>query len=970
MKKNKLKFFVVLLMFAFIAPSFNSTSNLFPIEDIKEETEEEIPKTSDTAPETVDIKSIRFVHEKGETNFLWEMVGIFYGAFNLGTYEGTYTSVAGNIHGLDVYSGSTGAFSNGRTIVPTMSEPAISIIQDHLDSGEFVHRFRNGYYIRPIGYSCSYPNTYYQNWVDDVEIPWTSVQTDGILRNGIIVEYMGHKVYYAKIYWNLHPTIILDSNYYNLQNVRIEVRDETTLEWLQQDPTDIVLQHSDYKLRIYDKNTNDLIFEDTSLVGFTYYRTISIPSIKITNNADEQITSYLFNRSTVPTDFYQYAYLDSNYESYDNSSYIENFDSNSFNDASISFENNSNDCPLLSLSYEHQIDIGENNTFQIYPIETVNEITSVKFWNNITLQNETLVESDGHYSKVINSSYSMYYSVEIYIEDSAGYYNIMKIDDIFVLKNRIRINLENLQNKYIQYSSIDVSASLYEFDGTSFSGNMNFSLSFPNGTIILEDQQNNLEYDIGYVCDYYTLICEYFGDIDNLATTVTTLFEVIPPPGKTLTLVYFDETPVFNLTINPYETRLYNMTSFDDEILYIMYFDIHANEIGNQVFNFSTTNTLDYTPSIFEQCRISLSDQLSNPLIFENYHIYIDSQAIYSNTFYRTVDSVLNISITDMFGNLLYEDEYNVDRDDNFIDLTLNQFSLKILNNMADASILNITNIENPLDFVLSENIAVSEIITISLKEGTYSIFYIDDADEEHTFEIILNSAKLIILNTTFRSVYFSLFSEDGLGVSSDVVRLYIDGCRKDVGFVWTTGTTTNVQVLDYFNQEIYNGDIDTSDITEFNIYVPLYTLLIANNYSSSMELVISREDTDIEFKQVIPADAAISYRFLGEKTYFIKFYLLNGTLFDSTYIFLKENDQLVPFGYKSIPIDSVVTYQTTLTDILFVIGIVSSLLITVIFVIRKSRKFEDREIDSNKKWKDKITDPTKDAQLNLSEML
>jgi len=697
--------------------------------------------------------------------------------------------------------------------------------------------------------------------------------------------------------------------------------------------------------------TTDSLFIDPGI----NYKNITIPVVYIENNADEQITAFLFNESSVPTDFYTYSYLDSDYESYENSSYIENFDSNSFQDTTISFENNSNNCPTLSLAYENQICIGENNTFNIYPIKTVNDISIVKIWNNITLVNETLTESLGYYTKNFNSSYSHYYSIEIYIEDTSGYYNIMKIDNIFVLKNRIRINLENLQNKYIQYTSLNVSASLYKFDGSLFSGSVNFTLKYPNGTIIKEDETPNLEYNFGYTCDYYTLIAEYFGDLDNLACSVETIFEVITPPGQSYQQIYFDEDPIFNITISPYSTEFHNMTSFSDENLYIMYFDIYNNELQSEVFNFSTTNTLDYTPEMLKQCRIILTNQFNNLLQFENYHVYIDSESMLSNLFYRTVDSTLNITVYDLFGNLLYEDDYIVEREDNYIDLTLNQFSLKILNQLHESTILNITNEINPLDFVLSEYIAIEELISLYVKAGNYSIYYLDDSGEENTISLNLDQSRLIILNTTYHNVHFAFFDLSGLGLDPDTARFYINSERRDIGKNWIQGNICNLKVLDFFNETLYNNDISLIGITEFNIYLPVFTMLINNNYSTSMEMSIERIGNDIEFRQIISAQDGFPIRLLANVQYGIHMYYINGSLAESKTILLNKNYKIESFGFYSelVPItpeDIQMQYQDFLLWGLF--AIVALTVMSVLFIKSKRdlEKTQPRKSKSKKR--------------------
>jgi hypothetical protein len=1070
-KKKKSKIFTILLIIVFLF----SNSNIEQNNVIEKET---IPKMSSVVAGTLELNAIRFTHIKGT--------------------EDCKTRITFNAIDIqDAYDGETlrmsimSSFPSGvvRRIDTGLSE------DNTIMFSEFTYNVVNdgGY---GQSFECYSSNEYLTSY-SSLAYVYDDNSTSGNTNKEIYytqTQGTSHSNYELfDLRWDLYPIISIDSDFYNLNNIRIEVYDRVIASWTEYDPNNIILTHPQYKIRIYDKQTSDLIFEDTSYQYFKFYREVSIDSIKlinnyeepilfkltgtssdniqvnpfsstillndgytaytvedlygnelnpggsittgdnitytplygdgvyltyidqneitldfesfeteidfgdgyipvlnqlfnaernltidisvydlssnlltndslfispglnyknitipvvyIENNANEQITAYLFNESSEPTDFYTYSYLDSDYESYENSSYIENFDSNSFQDTTISFENNSNNCPSLSIAYENQIGIGENNTFNIFPIKTVNDISIVKIWNNITLVNETLTESSGYYSKTFNSSYSHYYSVEIYIEDTSGYYNIMKIDNIFVLKNSIRINLENLQNKYIQYTSLNVSASLYEFDGSLISGSVNFTLKYPNGTIIKEDETPNLEYNFGYSCGYYTLIVEYFGDLDNLLCNVETIFEVITPPGISYQPIYFNEDPIFNITISPYSSEFHNMTSFSNELLYIMYFDIYNNELQDEVFNFSTTNTLDYTPEMLKQCRIILTDQFSNLLEFENYHVYINSESILSNLFYRSVDSTLNITIYDLFGNLLYENDYIVEREDNFIDLTIDQFSLKILNQLEDSTILNITNDINPLEFVLSEYIAINELLSLYVKDGNYSIYFIDDSGDEHTLSLNINQSRLIVLNTTYHEVHFAFFDISGLGLDPDTARFYINDNRRDIGKNWIQGDNCSIKVLDYFNETLYSESISLVGLTEYNIYLPVYTMLINNNYSTSMEISIKRIGNGIEFKQIIPGQYGIDIRLLANVEYGIKMYYTNGSFAESKTVLLNENYEKISFGdYEEIINAIPDLVQTETNDWIIAVSIIFLIaFIAVIIVILLIRKFNTR---------------------------
>jgi hypothetical protein len=105
---------------------------------------------------------------------------------------------------------------------------------------------------------------------------------------------------------------------------------------------------------------------------------------------------------------------------------------------------------------------------------------------------------------------------------------------------------------------------------------------------------------------------------------------------------------------------------------------------------------------------------------------------------------------------------------------------------------------------------------------------------------------------------------------------------------------------MDYFNSTLVNQQIDVSSITEYNIYIPVFTLFLNNNYSTAMKVQIFRDNTNIEFTQVIPSQSAISYRFLANIEYEIYVSDLNDTVqYNSTFT-LDENNYIINFGYYS----------------------------------------------------------------------
>jgi len=257
---------------------------------------------------------------------------------------------------------------------------------------------------------------------------------------------------------------------------------------------------------------------------------------------------------------------------------------------------------------------------------------------------------------------------------------------------------------------------------------------------------------------------------------------------------------------------------------------------------------------------------------------------------------------------------------------------------------LNITNEINPLDFVLSEHIAIEELISLYVKEGNYSIYYIDDSGEENTLSLNVDQSRLVILNTTYHEVHFSFFDLSGLGLDPDTARFYINSERRDIGKNWVQGNICNIEVLDFFNETLYNDDISLVGITEFNIYLPIFTMIINNNFTESMEISIQRISNNIEFKQIIPAQFGFNIRLLANVQYGIHMYYTNGTLADSKTILLDENYKQISFGFYSEAISiTPEDIQIEMKDYLM-LTIISVIALTVIalLLIKKSKDLEN----------------------------
>lgn len=112
------------------------------------------------------------------------------------------------------------------------------------------------------------------------------------------------------LFYHLEPMFEINSTHYNTQNTRLLVYQPTienydegdaagySMGWQEQQYESVVLCNPFYKIKILDKESNATIFQDTAIKNFTYSRKVTIPSLKIENNAGEIINVSIYSGAT------------------------------------------------------------------------------------------------------------------------------------------------------------------------------------------------------------------------------------------------------------------------------------------------------------------------------------------------------------------------------------------------------------------------------------------------------------------------------------------------------------------------------------------------------------------------------------------------------------------------------------------------------------------------------------------------
>ena len=119
--------------------------------------------------------------------------------------------------------------------------------------------------------------------------------------------------------------------------------------------------------------------------------------------------------------------------------------------------------------------------------------------------------------------------------------------------------------------------------------------------------------------------------------------------------------------------------------------DLYENLLEWQNWTDSYQSFYEYTPANLRECFVSITDQSSNYIDWEQFKLKINGSLIYSNSFYQELGTNFNLSIWDRFDNYLISTNHTVSREDNYIPLTVNLYSLKIRNQEEQFIYLNMT---------------------------------------------------------------------------------------------------------------------------------------------------------------------------------------------------------------------------------------------------------------------------------------
>lgn len=884
---------------------------------------------------------------------------------------------------------------------------------DHLGLSQFsYHELHDGSYGQVLdGYSEQYITNYGDSDLNKYSPDFT---VDKELNYGSSSQTTDSDSASFMLYWNLQPIISLDSDYYNFDNVRYEVYDKIIASWTEFDPTDIILSHPEYKLRIYDKETNNLIFEDSDYQFFKYYREISLDTLKIQNNAPEPVSTsirenghykgaYSFDLeevNTQPSDFIDTSgngcltYIS---DEIDGHNKVLTLDDQSATDScSIYREFNYQLNPTIEVWVAKSSLIAVDCSFSFYEGST--RIISLYFSDNNLEGHESdhilqIIDTDFflntntfvHLKLVLNNYTNTYaiYRNEVLLEAAREYYE-NSTNGISKMLISTRTSHSNFQYHfdafdfswspdYYEGRNLELNTSEDLWSWESFpewesgyygvdenlddwvnsgndvceivseiedhknvihvEGDVNDKISKPYNTaqssgdveiFIYKITSSRLEFRIWntelfidqFVCRVAfgnDLKIDFEGttndaDIQNYILNTWIHIRIVWERDSTCTL-YIDGIDISTRTGKDYDSRhfmLYNryndgqkyyidglgidsdgslpfsyantlentttsplpmetnystqvnpyssvQTNYTVSNYLVGITDLYDNVLETQgLSNSSEDNEIIYTPPNVRTCLISLSDQRSNYLDWQNYRIKIDGSSIYEQYFYREIAEIVNISIYDRFDQYLTSEIYTVERDDNFINIQLTLHSLKIFNQQELFNFVNVTRDPNYYDTseYWSEWLAPNEIAEFRLSEGHYKIEIQSNENStnlEYGYYLTCDDILLLTSANTITNTILSILNVNStLGNQITNVEINITNQNSEIN-----SSIINIDInLENINSTL--GDqlinLDTA-ITNLNSDVDTLFLFTNNsliNLNSSLDSLFLNVETNI----------------------------------------------------------------------------------------------------------------------------
>jgi hypothetical protein len=672
---------------------------------------------------------------------------------------------------------------------------------------------------------------------------------------------------------------------------------------------------------------------------------IPIPYSKYYFIKPESLPSYLTSNLTDVIRFFSYIY-NLNYTNDPSPDEIRMYSTGDFDENTITYNNQPSTIALLSTyNILNNYVAGWHN----YSLGTqINSAYGIVGFETLEFSNEFLIET---YSKenLLGDNYDPYfiYNISKFFQGSGILYCQTNITETLTLRSSDTLNL-NLQ----EGDRIEVI-----FNTTS---NNKIDLNLKNNGVqqksYILSSQGNADYSTRtktfIISQNFTMDqLEFTGIFDNTKNLIIDKILIYRPSENQFTY-YLDPFGRKELVLQ--FPKNYSIEIYEEESL-------------EEIVNITTSETLQtiiFESIVLETCYITFYDSNNEYLEFSRFITYVnytydentvENERLSDNILSVDDDTSISFNIYDSF-NVLVKNYQTYE--ETFIDITLNVYSLKIKNEAKEY--VNYTLKNNASSIIKTGNIFPEEIIKFHISSGIYLFNYTNNENDlEYDVIISLTDHEILVLNSTYFDVYFSLFTYDGLGINHDLVRFYINGYRKDFGFNTLKQDTNTLMVLDYFNQTLFNKQIDLSRNTEYNIFIEVYSMILFNNYSHAVKIQIERND--IEFEQIIESNFGFSYRMLPKVEYQLSVFYLNGTLIEEKEIELDVNNKIVSFGFYEVEVSDdfsriAKSYENIIVLILFGVGVFLIVVGIALYLQKKNQGLKEKRRNSSLEHKLKST--------------
>jgi len=349
--------------------------------------------------------------------------------------------------------------------------------------------------------------------------------------------------------------------------------------------------------------------------------------------------------------------------------------------------------------------------------------------------------------------------------------------------------------------------------------------------------------------------------------------------------------------VYPYSQEI---TPYSQSNYLVQIADLYDNALEYQYLtNISEDNEIVYTPPNVQNCFISISDQQGNYLDWENFKLKLNDSLLYSNIFLRELDTSWNISIYDRFDNLLTSTIYTVERDENYIPLTITLYSMKIYNQHEEFIHVNIT--QSGTENFWSSWVAPKFIDEFRLIPGNYDVNITDyEGGESSTVYNVNFQSDDILLISSSNTLASVILSMENINTTLDTQFTYISLNFTNIDS--SIGSQTTIIEINFENINTTFEDVLISQQNSFEFL------------NSSIETVLLNQENSFEFLNSTLNNlytlSQDSFVFVNSSLLSLISYSENSFEFLNSSIDSLEAISLQSFSYLNSSIENAITFM------------------------------------------------------------